>query len=290
MQNIFVPLTGCENDTRALEAAYFIASRSGDHIYALHVRPDPMQIVTRAAVQQFGSEMGNVELIHLLQKAGEARSAAAAATFDQFLKRHFAPGVARSARTGTNASMEDIEGDPIADTASRARYYDLVVLARAREGDDFTTDAIANILVGCGRPVLLVPDKAIHDIGAAIAIAWKETPEAARAVTAAMPLFKDAKKVWVLGAAETKADSERNARSAELLAGQLRRHGIAAEARSVPVDPRGSAEALLQAAHDAKTDLLVMGAYGHSRVRELVFGGFTRRVLKACDLPVLMLH
>jgi hypothetical protein len=64
----------------------------------------------------------------------------------------------------------------------------------------------------------------------------------------------------------------------------------AAEAQNVPVNPRGSVAALLQAAHDAKADLLVMGAYGHSSVRELVFGGFTRHVLKACDLPVLMLH
>jgi nucleotide-binding universal stress UspA family protein len=234
--------------------------------------------------------MGNVELIHSLQKAAEARSTAAAGAFDQFLKRHFAPGVARRAREGVNASMEEIEGDPIRDTAARARYCDLVVLARAGDKGDFSTDAIANILVGCGRPVLLVPEKALSDVGATIAIAWKQTPEAARAVTAAMPLLQRAKKVVVLSAAETKADSEQNGTSAELLATQLRHHGIAAAAQNVPIAPHGSAEALLQAAHDTKADLLVMGAYGHSRVRELVFGGFTRHVLKECSLPVLMLH
>ena len=117
MQNILVPLTGCENDTRALEAAYFIASRSGDYIYALHVRPDVMQIVVHAAVGQFGSNMGNVELIHSLQKAADTRSAAAASSFEKFLKLHFAPGAARRAREGVNASMEEIEGDPVRDTA-----------------------------------------------------------------------------------------------------------------------------------------------------------------------------
>ena len=289
MQNIFVPLTGFENDTRALEAAYFIASRSGDHIYALHVRPDVMQIVARAAVRQFGSEMGGSELIHSLEKDAKARSKAAAETFDRFLKRHFAPGVARK-HEAVNASMEEIEGDPIADTAAKARYYDLVVIARAGENDDFSTDAIANILVGCGRPVLLVPEKALTDLGTTIAIAWKEKPEAARAVTAAMPLLRQAKKVVVLSAAETKADSEKSCRSAELLSAQLRHHGIVATIKSLPLSTGGGTKALLEAAKSADADLLVMGAYGHSRMRELVFGGFTREVLKECSLPVLMLH
>jgi nucleotide-binding universal stress UspA family protein len=290
VQNVFVPLTVCENDTRALEAAYFIANRRGGTIYALHVRPDVMQMVVHAAVRQSGTEMGNIELIHSLQRAAQARSAAAAGAFDQFLKRHFASGVARRTPNGVNASMEEIEGDRIRDTAARARYYDLVVLARARENDDFSTDAIANILVGCGRPVLLVPDKGLGDVEANIAIAWKDSPEAARAVTAAMPILGQAKKVVVISASETKADSERNGELAALLASQLQHHGIATEFTNVSAGPRGTAEALLQAAHEAKADLVVMGAYGHSRVRELVFGGFTRHVLKACDLPVLMLH
>jgi hypothetical protein len=109
--------------------------------------------------------MGGRELIHSLQKTAEERSKAAAGAFDAFLKRHFEPGAARRAREGLNAVMEEIEGDPIADTAARARYHDLVVLARAGENDDFSTDAIANILVGCGRPILLVPTKALADIG-----------------------------------------------------------------------------------------------------------------------------
>ena len=289
MKNILVPLTGFDNDARALEAAFSVAKRFGGRIDALRIHPDAMQIVTIAAVQQFGAQMGNVELIHALQKNADARSAAAQAAFDAFVKRHFPSGTDKT-HDGVAASMQRSEGDPVRDTTAAARYRDLVVLARAPEDGDFSPDAVANILVHCGRPVLLVPDKAPPVIGAKVAVAWKETPEAARALTAAMPILARAEKVFVLAAAESSGKAEEAAQSAERLADELRHHGFTVETRNVTSDAQGTAEALIGAAHAAGADLLVMGAYGHGRLRELVFGGVTRHVLKDYDLPVLMLH
>jgi nucleotide-binding universal stress UspA family protein len=289
VQNILVPLTGFENDARALEAAFSIAKRFGGRIDALRVHPDAMQIVTIAAVQQFGAQMGNVELIHALQKGADARSAAAQDAFEAFVKRHFPSGTGKTP-DGVVASMQRSEGDPVRDVTAEARYRDLVVLARAPEDGDFSPDAIANILVHCGRPVLLVPDKAPPVIGAKVAVAWKQTPEAARALSAAAPILERAEKVIVLAVAESSGKAEETSQSAERLADALRHHGFTVETRNVTSDAHGAAEALVGAAHMAGADLMIMGAYGHGRLRELVFGGVTRRVLQTCDLPLLMLH
>ena len=156
--------------------------------------------------------------------------------------------------------------------------------------DELPVDAVANILVGCGRPLLLVPNAAVKSVGKIVAIAWKETAEAARAVTAAMPLLQRADHVLVLTADEARADPAANIRAAERLAQALARHGINSEARRVPAGGEHASRALVGSAAEQGADLLVMGAYSHSRTRELVFGGFTRELLLSCDLPLLMLH
>jgi nucleotide-binding universal stress UspA family protein len=284
VKTILVPLTGYENDAKALEAAYLVARRFQAHIHCLHVEPDPMGIVTQVAVQQFSSRLGNVELIHAMQKEAEFRRGKADTAYEAFLERRFA-----NAGVNEKPSFERIEGDPVADTISAARYHGLLVLARAPEGGAFARDSIANILVGCGRPLLIAPDGPMDSIGTAIAIAWKESAEAARAVGAAMPFLNAAGRAVVLAAAES-VDGKISGRAAERLARSLREEGIAADAHSFSPGTQSVTETLLNAAREKGADLLVMGAYSHSRVRELVFGGFTRDVLKSCDMPVLMLH
>jgi nucleotide-binding universal stress UspA family protein len=280
IKNILVPLTGFDSDAAALQTAYLLGAPFAANLACLRVQPDPMRIVARAAVGQFGSSMGNVELIHALQKEGDERTAKAQRAFEDFAKRN--PSAA--------ATLKEIEGDPIADTTREARYADLVVVGRAPKVSELTALDIGSVLVGCGRPVLLAPEKPASAIGATIAVAWKETAEAARAVTAAMPLLQRAKRVAVLTAEESVPAASDEGLPAERLARKLAAHGISAEARHVAPGKRPASEALLAAAHEAGADLLVMGAYSHSRFREFVFGGFTRQILQACDLPVLMLH
>jgi nucleotide-binding universal stress UspA family protein len=146
------------------------------------------------------------------------------------------------------------------------------------------------MLVAGGRPVLFVPDHPLTTIGSAVAIAWKETTEAAHAVTASMPLLAHAQRVIALTVVEPDAGSSRDVEPPEKLASKLRSHGIQAEGRSVLPAGHDAWRALVQNAREMGADLIVMGAYGHSRVRELVFGGFTRGVLEDCDLPVLLQH
>ena len=280
IKNILVPLTGFECDTRALEAAFLIAKERGAEINCLRVQPSPVQIVARAAFRQFGTKLGNTELLHQLQHEAATRNDNAKAAYDAFVKRH--PSVP--------AAWRHIEGEFVHSTIDEARYSDLVVLGRAPSDSDLSVDAIANILVECGRPVLLVPDSVLATIGGSIAVAWKETAEAARAVTAAMPMLVEAKRVFVISVHEDASVPTEGFEAADRLAQQLKRHRVAAEARWLVSGGRPVAHAVLQCARESGCDLVVMGAYSHSRFRELIFGGFTRQVLQSCDLPVLLLH
>jgi nucleotide-binding universal stress UspA family protein len=140
-------------------------------------------------------------------------------------------------------------------------------------------------LFDSGRPLMIpgvapvAPDT--------IAIAWKSTREAARAVAAAMPFLAQAKRVVILTAAED--DRTDRSEAARLLV-TLQRHDIAAEARRLQPGSRNAADTLLAAAGEIDAGLLVMGGYGHSRLRELVFGGVTEHVIRGAALPVLMAH
>jgi nucleotide-binding universal stress UspA family protein len=289
MKNILVPMTGFENDARAMQTASLIGAGFAANVVCLRVSPDPMQIIAQAALSQFGSAMGNVQLIHAIEEEGRNRTIAARKAFDEFSERVSFPAGALPGGPIT-LSWQEIEGDPVADTIVAARYSDLIVLARAPKDAAFDADSIASILVRSGRPLLLVPEKPLQTIGLHIAIAWKETAEAARAVTAAMPLLSRAKRIAVISAKEAALASPRDLGPAARLAEQLAHHGFSPDARDVAIAEQPVSKVLIQTAHEFGADLLIMGAYSHSRFRELVFGGFTRQVLLACDLPVLLLH
>ncbi|HYM18106.1 MAG TPA: universal stress protein [Micropepsaceae bacterium] len=288
IKDILVELSGCDSDGSALAAAYFVAEPFGARLDILHVQPGPMDIIVHAALGQFTSKMGNTELIHALQHEAENRSLSAKAAYETFANARFPGG--RNAPSGTSASWRGIEGDPATIVSQEARYSDLVVVGRGSERDDLPADAVANILVQCGRPLLLAPNAAVKSIGRTIAIAWKESAEAARAVTAAMALIERAERVLVLTADEAHADPVLNLKAAERLAQSLARHGVKSESRRVLSGSELASHTLARSAAEAGADLLVMGAYSHSRTRELVFGGFTRELLMRCDLPLLMLH
>ena len=290
MKNILVPLTGFAHDKNALEAAFVVGWPLDAAIEALHVQPEPMKIVLNAAAHQFGTSHSNRELLAEIQKQAALHSAKAKENFDQFHERHLAAHAFASAQSGASASFRCVEGDPVPDITAAARFHDLVVMARAPSTAPFSTEQIATMLVGCGRPMLLVPENTPDAIGSVVAIAWKEKAEAARAVTAAMPLLKRAKKVIVLSVEEHSNQAAACSGSAQHLAAQLARHGMDAEGRGLVAKANAGANILIETAKQSGANLIVSGAYSHSRMRELVFGGFTRSLLAACDLPVLLLH
>jgi nucleotide-binding universal stress UspA family protein len=280
IKNILVPLTGLESDNIALEAAQTVAAKFSAEIECLRVHPSAMQIIARAGLRQFFTTKSTGDLILSLQDEATKRTRDAKAIADAFARRH----------PDAKVSWRQVEGDCVPCAAAEAKYHDLIVFARSAMPSDFPPDAVASIVVAGGRPVLFVPDHPFTRIGTTVAIAWKETTEAARAVTASMPLLAHAKRVVALTVVEAGAGAAQDTDPAEKLADKLRRHGIQAEGRCLLPAGHDPWKALLQNAREAGADLIVMGAYGHSRVRELVLGGFTRGVLEDCDLPVLLQH
>jgi nucleotide-binding universal stress UspA family protein len=139
--------------------------------------------------------------------------------------------------------------------------------------------------------VLVVPhDWAPGSLGERVLIAWDARREAARAVSDALPILRQAASVLVMSINPRSTPLGHGEVPGADIALHLARHQIEAEARSVETDRMDVGDALLAFAADRGRDLLVMGAYAHSRTRELVLGGATRTILKRMTLPVLMAH
>lgn len=176
---------------------------------------------------------------------------------------------------------------PITHLVALARAADLLVLGR-RGPDDVEPGPLGvppgPILMEAGRPVLVVPRGLDRLRAERVVVAWKDGPEARRAVSAALPFLRAAETVLIASAGEACCYE-----GAEAVAAHLVRHGARATthlARSAASD----GEALMRFAADAEADLIVMGAYGHSRLREWMFGGVTRDILQRSPTCCLMSH
>ncbi len=173
--------------------------------------------------------------------------------------------------------------------ANRALYADLMILGQ-RDADDpaageLPADFLPSVLVHSGRPALVLPHSgAIAPVGRQVLVAWKETRESARAVSAALPWLQRARKVHVLSYGEEAGESLR------ALERYLTPHGVAVICHDGGPEQDEAGDQVLSRAADLGADLLVMGCYGHSRAREWVLGGFTRTILRSMTLPVLMAH
>lgn len=170
--------------------------------------------------------------------------------------------------------------------AARARYFDLVV-APAEPGNVTARELTEALVFETGRPVLIVPSSGLPEALRVVAIAWDGSKVAARAVADAMPLLTAAERVHVLTVVDEKPLQEQAGR---LLAESLRDHGIAAEANAVEAEDRPIGATLQDDALGLGAGLLVMGGYGHSRLRDFVLGGATQGVLDEPKMPVLISH
>jgi nucleotide-binding universal stress UspA family protein len=173
------------------------------------------------------------------------------------------------------------------------RSADLVVVS-ATNPDEITgveRDFVEQVVMAVGRPVIVLPAKGDATISLnEIVVGWDGGREAARAAFDALPLLKTASKVRVVRIDPQKDPALRGSVAGADLAESLARHGIKAEAQGYPTDGLDEGQALMRCAEDNGAGLIVMGAYGHSRLAEFIFGGATRFVLTRMTKPVLMSH
>ncbi|MCC7683191.1 universal stress protein [Janthinobacterium sp. FW305-128] len=213
-------------------------------------------------------------------------------------------GFEQQVRAAGVASFEQrvVDDEAAGGISLLARYADLVVISQYNAKDKSPSvmrDFPAYVLLHSGRPVLIVPYAPPLPLLAPpaaarnVLISWNASKEASRAVTAALPLLQRAGQVHVaIFDAKVHAAEHGEQPGAELVH-YLARHGV--EARLHLLDGGGVrrgdiGEALLSQAADLSVDLLVMGAYGHSRLRETILGGVTRTILQSMTIPVLMAH
>lgn len=184
-------------------------------------------------------------------------------------------------------------GPLVAAAAEHGRCADLFVLGQ-RNPDDataFADELIFTTLLGTGRPVLIVPHIGVRATpGQNVLVAWDCGREAARAVADALPLLVRAKQVGVVTYTSDDDASANAALSTARLRDWLQDHGIAARVNGHEPAAGAIGESLLSLAADRGSDLIVMGGYGHTRLREFVLGGVTQTILASMTVPVLMSH
>lgn len=240
-----------------LTAALALAKRHGADLAALHVKPTPVV---------YGGMGGEVPVVIIEAQEREAESAADAIKAEvEALARRAGVGIEWRCETGNEVDV----------AAIHARYSDLIV----------ATPGVARDLVfASASPVLAVPGAAKAGAPTRALIAWNGSREAARAVRDALPLLKAADSVAVIAvdppAGTIGMDLARN----------LGRHGVKVEVRERLSGGAEVGKILLEEVKTSGADLLVMGAYGHSRVREWVLGGATEDVLELGTVPALLSH
>ena len=286
IKTILVPATGNQTDDAVFTSALTAARAFNAHLGFLHVRVDAAAMV--AAMATDGSGAVTVSgLVERIEEEATRREDAARQLFQRFCERE------RLAIEDTPAGQQSPTAQWLRQTGDEAywvreygRAADLLVIGRPADDQGVSIDTVEAALVGTGRPVLIVPAAPLVSLPETMVIAWKAAPEAARAVTAAMPLLSKAKQILIVTVAEEEGLSDEE--GARLMR-SLSWHGLNVSTRHLRPDRLGAADTLLAVAAEEGA-LVVMGAYGHSRLREWVFGGFTEHVLRGAAVPVLMMH
>jgi nucleotide-binding universal stress UspA family protein len=286
IKTILVPATGGELDDRVFATALAVARPFAAHLDFLHVRLDAATLAV-AMTADGGAPAMLGGLTDRLEEEADRREANALRTFEEFCRRE---GLARrdapSPEPGPSAGWRRETGLEPLWVTEYGRAADLIVAGRAADGGGEVPETIETVLLESGRPLLIPGMAAMKAIPETIAIAWKPTREAAHAVAAAMPLLAAAKEIHILTVAEDEAVA--SAEDGPLMTA-LRWHGLAVFAHHLLPDRSGAPDSLVAAARE-RNALLVMGGYGRSRLREWIFGGFTRRVLMGAEIPVLIAH
>jgi nucleotide-binding universal stress UspA family protein len=267
--DVLVHLRRYDGDPVAARAARLLAARTPAILHGLYVAPIPPAAFTSpetVAVLVHESD----RRYHEAQEAG--------AWWNGLLH-------------GTVGEWHVALADPIDAIAHAARWCDLVVIERPMNNPDAPVGwgLVSRSVFDSGVPVLVVPDTAaLGKLGERIVVAWNGSREAVRALHGALPLLARASQILVLDGS-TDNDGGMLKLPRFDLATYLQRHGIHADFHTFD-SGNGKGQEILNAAHTAAADLIVMGAWGHSRLTELVLGGTTRHLFQHSDLPLLVAH
>ena len=276
LKDILVHVDRSSRCEARLEAAINLAADHDAHLIGLYVLTYPrIPGYIRAEI--------NEDVLKIQIESARAAAEKAEAMFND-----------RVGRAGVNSEWRCVEGDFHPVLSLHARYVDIAIVGqRDPEWKDTGDDPGMpdQLVLSIGRPVLVVPHVGKYPvIGNRVMVAWDASRLATRAVNDALPLLVKAKKVAVIAVnPEGGEEGHGEIPSADICL-HLARHGVKAEAQHIYAKDMSVGDMMLSRAADEGIDLIVTGAYGHARWRELVLGGVTRHLLKHMTVPVLMSH
>ncbi len=278
MKTILLPFSGSDTATAALDTAVAVAHKFDSYIEGLFVRQLP-PIIAGEGITLPGDYMTQ------LAEESQAQAKIARETFEKATSERNIPS-GNVETTGVIAGWSEIEGTLTQAIGEYGRVFDLIVVARDEQRSIDWKAACETALFESGRPVVVAGATAPQTIGTNVLIGWNGSTETSRAIAMAMPFLERASTVKVLTVEGGNVSGPEGKRAAK----QLNRHGINVEA--VTVNPQGVAvgQAMLDYAQETNVDLIVKGAYTHSRLRQMIFGGATSELLNNSPIPVLFCH
>lgn len=299
MKTILLPLESGDGLQSMLETAWLAATAFGSTIQGLYIR----RALPGVVVADIGGYAAAApDLVESFEAEDRERGASARRAFEEFLRgkgvtlgeppgagppdvRPTSPGPTGEERPSATWAEEIPPGD--AAVGMYARLFDLTVVGRPVPGASTpAASTLETVLFDSGRPILIAPPSAPKNLGGTAVVSWNASTETARAVAFAMPFLRRAERVVVLAVEGVMVPGPSAAEAAR----HLQLNGVAAETREAATSGRGGGETILAEAAALGADLLVKGAYTHSRLRQMIFGGATSKILAEAELPVFMAH
>ena len=273
IRSILVEIDRDARNPVRLALAVNLAERHGAHLTGLFAYPGLSGTYPHA--------QGRIAL-EMLRRHAETPHEAAGKLRAEFEQRADSAGLSHEWRMQEEVGAHSI-------LATQARYADAVVVSQAAPGSPASEHSYGlaeDVVVASGSPTIVVPyagtfDKTVDKV----MIAWNGSRESSRAVRDALPILRAVAEVIVFS-----VDPDRDHLPGAKIANHLARHGVKTDVRHTIASDIEVGDAILNAVSDYSADLLVMGAYGHTRLREFVFGGATRHVLRHMTTPTLLTH
>jgi nucleotide-binding universal stress UspA family protein len=284
IRKILVPLSGVNAEASVVGTALAVARKFDAQVVGLFVRPDPTE-----ALPYLGDGVSGQVIEQLMKAAKESSDLSSGKARESFANAAQKAGgpLVKDSGAGTLPSGRflDVTGHRDDVVAAHAQLSDIIVFGEATSGvaGGSTLEAA---MMSAGRPVLIAPKATVPVLGGTVAIGWDDSPVAAHAVTAAMPFLDGAQKVIIFSIGRKELDPA----PASMLADYLSLHGIVADIHLLEAQGQPIGSVLLANAEKAGADLLVVGGYGHSRLREFILGGATQHIRSHATIPVLMAH
>ena len=295
LRDILVCLDATEAGDGRLELALNLAQTNRSYLTAVYALPEPRAGILPAGPGLPPTVLGPVSPDGARAIGGQPVIAAPGQTLPDAeradaLEQRFRAELPLS---GLDGEWHMLDRADLAELIQLAKAADLTILGQYPGSDSSGATWLHpdDVMIDAGRPVLVVPHAgAVERVGRKVLIAWNGTREANRALHDALPLIGGAEAVTIMHVGAQQADLDRDRPSLERIVRHLARHGIAAQPEESLHPAISVRDALLSRAADLGADMIVAGAYHHSRLRETLLGGVSRDLLEHMTIPVLMSH